>query len=281
MKFKFGASYNVFDDSLELLEKSINCIRENIDFISVVYQDISNYGQKADCDIKQFLESLLIKNKIDEIVFFEPQLEKGPHFNEIQKRNIGLQKSINKNCNYHISLDSDEFYLKSEFDFLIDFINKNEPKSTYCQLRTYYKDLNFQISPPEEYYVSLFYKIDKNSTYLFGCKAPVNVDPTRKMYTLPHKLIVKLYKIFGVKLKDIDPEKNVIFSREQIEMHHMSYVRDNFRKKIFNSSALCNFEKEAEEIVRYFENYQFPQKALMAGKPPVYYDVIKTNYNWD
>ena len=39
---KIGVSYNLFDGE-ELLESSIKSIRKNVDYISVVYQTISNF----------------------------------------------------------------------------------------------------------------------------------------------------------------------------------------------------------------------------------------------
>ena len=39
---RLGASYSVFD-SEELLEYSIKSIRKNVDYISVVYQTVSNH----------------------------------------------------------------------------------------------------------------------------------------------------------------------------------------------------------------------------------------------
>ena len=42
-----GVSYNVFDGE-ELLEGSIFQIRNEVDYISVVYQSISNFGHPCD-----------------------------------------------------------------------------------------------------------------------------------------------------------------------------------------------------------------------------------------
>ena len=57
---KLGISYNVFDGE-ELLEKSILCIRDQVDFISVVYQEKSNFGNQ--CDPKSFTTTNLVKRK--------------------------------------------------------------------------------------------------------------------------------------------------------------------------------------------------------------------------
>ena len=69
---KLGISYNVFDDSIELLKRSISTVRNFADHVSVVYQDISNSGQPAIINIIGLLESLKEKKLIDKIIFFQP-----------------------------------------------------------------------------------------------------------------------------------------------------------------------------------------------------------------
>ena len=41
---KVGISYNLFDGE-ELLEASIKSVRDNVDYISIVYQTESNFGK--------------------------------------------------------------------------------------------------------------------------------------------------------------------------------------------------------------------------------------------
>lgn len=76
-KAKLGISYSVWDGE-ELLEASLKSVRENADYINVVWQKKSWQG--ADCD--ENLESLLLKLKengfIDEIIFFEPDFNFSP-----------------------------------------------------------------------------------------------------------------------------------------------------------------------------------------------------------
>jgi hypothetical protein len=66
-----------------------------------------------------------------------------------------------------------------------------------------------------------------------------------------------------------------IFSREEIEMHHMSYVRKDIRKKLQNSSASPNF-KNIDKIVGYFKEWVYPAKGLMGGAPDKLYDIVET-----
>jgi hypothetical protein len=255
---KLGVSYNVFDDSIELLETSIKLIRGNVDYISIIYQNVSNYGVPSKISIKPILDDLLKNNLIDEYYLYNPNIGNGTE-NECNKRNIGLSLSIKNICNYHMSMDSDEFYLKNEFNYLIDFINKNpDIESYYCNMKTYYKDVNYQLNPSEEYFVSLFYKIKPDINFVVGTYTPVCVDPTRRINCNSFK----------------------IFDRNEIEMHHMSYVRNDIRHKLQNSSALINYSNKVNIIVDYYNQYKYPMKALLAGVTLRTYNIIKTNYNW-
>lgn len=51
---KVGISYNLFDGE-ELLESSIKSIRDNVDYISVVYQTVSNFGNPCSEDLVTLL----------------------------------------------------------------------------------------------------------------------------------------------------------------------------------------------------------------------------------
>ena len=85
-----------------------------------------------------------------------------------------------------------------------------------------------------------------------GCPFPVLVDPTRRM----------------------EPGKCKIFTREEIEMHHMSYVRKDIKVKLTNSSASPNF-KNIDKIVNYYNDWSYGKQALMGGAPDKFYDILK------
>ena len=87
---KLGVCYNVFDGE-ELLESSITCIREYVDFIVVVGQEVSNFGERRD-DLLPHLLKLKNQGLIDYIHKFTPVEVEGSHsgiLNETLKRNIG------------------------------------------------------------------------------------------------------------------------------------------------------------------------------------------------
>jgi len=245
-----GVSYNVFDGE-ELLEGSIFQIRNEVDYISVVYQSISNFGHPCDENLILLLKNLKSSGHIDEIYEYTPT-DTGGSTNELKKRNIGLELSIKNGCTHHMSIDTDEYYSVNQFKNMKKTIIDGNYDSSVCQMITYYNKPNYRIEPKETYYVPLIYKIRKNIS--FGkYKFPVTVDPTRKIH----------------------PGKCKIFTRDEIEMHHFSYVRNNILKKLNNSSAKKNFESEISFLVDYFNSWEFGKKALMPGRPCKYYDVVE------
>lgn len=249
---KLGVSYNLFDGE-ELLEKSILSIRSSVDHINVVYQKFSNYNFSASPDIESLLYKLKNEGKIDSITEYVTDFNLSPHQNEINKRNIGLKNSKDNHCTHHMSLDTDEFYIKEDLQKVKSFLQKNpEYDSSACQMKTYYKSGEYCISPPEDYYVSLIYKITSNN-FTFT-DFPVLVDPTRRIKT----------------------DNCAIFDRSVIEMHHMSYIRNDIKKKLQNSSAFINFSNSIDEIVNHFNNWKFGTPALFAGSPNVFRNIEKT-----
>ena len=251
---KLGVSYNVFDGE-ELLEGSIKSIRSEVDYISVVYQTVSNFGNHCDEGLVPLLNKLKNDGLIDELFEYKPKINKGGHFNEIVKRNIGLSISEGVGCTHHMAMDSDEYYDVEQFKNMKKIIEEENYDSSACQMTTYYKSPNLRLEPKEEYYVTLPFKIKQGREFILGHPFPVLVDPTRRTE-------------YG---------KCRIFTRDEIEMHHMSYVRKDIEKKVRNSSAKVNFETWIPEFLEYFNNWKEGDDALMPGRPPGRYKLIKTD----
>jgi hypothetical protein len=237
---KLGCSWNVFDGE-ELLEGSIKQIRQHVDYVSVVYQTTSNFGNACNPELLPLLERLKSEGLVDELFEYNPKVNKGGHFNEIQKRNIGLSLSQGAGCTHHMSMDSDEYYITSEFENLKKIVEDGDYDSSYCQMQTYYKSWEYALDPPEEYYVSLIFKIKNDSNYIMGASAPVLVDPTRRMSPSDKPLVLK---------------------REQIQMHHGSYIRNDIRTKLTNSSSKTD-NWNIDGVVNYYENFKDSNKGLM------------------
>jgi len=220
----------------------------------VVYQTISNFGNPCDPELIPLLNRLKSEGLVDELFEYSPKINKGGHLNEIQKRNIGLALSQGVGCTHHMSMDSDEYYLVLEFENLKKIIIEGDYDSSYCQMQTYYKSWEYSLNPPEEYYVSLIFKIKSDSSYVMGYPTPVLVDPTRRMSPTGTPLILK---------------------RDEVQMHHGSYIRDNIKTKLTNSSASVNFNNDIDRIVNHYSTWEYPNKVLWGGLPSTLHTVKK------
>lgn len=248
---KLSSSYNIFDDSLELLPKSLESIRGSVDYISVVYQDVSNYGNPAEEDIENLLIELKDKKLIDEYIKYKPIIKQGPHPNEVAKRNLGLYLAKTNKCTHFISMDSDEVYKKDELEFAKKIMEEGNYDTSYCKMETYWRE-DYVLRPREDYYVSLIHKIDERE-FMFGINVPVVIDPTRRM----------------------SPKKYIIFKEDEILMHHYSHIRKNYRKKLENSSALVNYKDKVNELCEYHDKWKPGMDAYVAGLPPKKYKLEK------
>jgi len=137
-------------------------------------------------------------------------------------------------------------YIDSNFSsYSISYKKKWLKDIIYAPIISYYKDMEHMYY--DDYYVSLFYKLNKDTLYKLAHPAPVTIDPTR---SAPY-------------------EKYKIADRSLINMHHGSYVRTEkeIAKKFENSSARVNFNDQIEPLIYYFNNWQDGDKGFVAGKP--------------
>jgi hypothetical protein len=88
---RLGVSYNIFDGE-ELLEGSIKQIRSHVDYVSVVFQTISNFGNQSNPELIPLLERLKSEGLIDELYHYNPKIDAGGHHNEMKKRTISDAK---------------------------------------------------------------------------------------------------------------------------------------------------------------------------------------------
>lgn len=233
-KNRYGVSYNVFDGE-ELLEDSILCIRKYVNYISIVYQKVSNYNNPCSSNLVNILKDLKKRKLVDELFEYIPQLNQGPHRNEINKRNIGLSLSRNRGCTHHMTMDCDEFYTEDEFKFLINWHDKNPEYVSFCKLLPYYKDSKYIIDDNDKTNVTLFFPINMDTLFVMEYYTPVLIDPTRKP----------------------NCDKYHVFISNEVTMHHMTMVRKDIKSKYINSSARGNFGgiDNINKIVDYYNNW--------------------------
>jgi hypothetical protein len=244
---KLGVSYNLFDGE-ELLEYSIKSIRNNTDFISVIYQEISYHGMKCSNGIFEFLLNLKDAGLVDEIVLFQPDIVdtsgENASLNETKKRNLGLEISKNNGCTHHMSMDVDEFYTENQFTYMKSVMENGDFHCAAVKHCQYYKDSIYILKNKEEEYVTTIEKITPDTKYVYMAKYPVPVDPTRKT----------------------NNKKCRVFGRNEVEMHHMSFVRRDIKKKLSNSASRRHFTDELiNRVDEYYKNWTFPKPAMWAG----------------
>lgn len=246
---KLGACYNLFDGE-ELLEASLKSIRESVNYVAVLFQRTSNFGNAANADIEVLLSSFKLSGLIDDFFEYKPTVALKGHGNEIRKRNASLDICKAAGCTHFMSIDADEFYHKEQLDRVKEIIETDGYDSSACKMQTYYRTPEWAIVPPEEYFVPLIYKIDER-TFSLGKQWPVPADPTRKL----------------------DAKNLILFTRDVIEMHHMSYVRKDIRIKLVNSSASVNFKDRIDILANYWKAWTPKMMAMLAGKEERLYDV--------
>lgn len=147
-----GASYTVWDGE-ELLEYSIKSIRNNVDYIAVVWQKISNHGQACNEGLEPLLNDLVNKGLVDELYMYNPDIAntggENASLNETNKRNIGLELCRKRGCTHHLTIDTDEFYTDEQMKFMKGEMERGNYGSGYCQHLQYYRDSIYQLKYPE------------------------------------------------------------------------------------------------------------------------------------
>lgn len=208
-----AAIYNVFDGE-ELLEGSINCIRQDFDKVTAIVQTISNHGNKYMGGFYE-VERLFYKGLIDYVEVFAPNLHRSAMQNETDKRNIGIKIARKLRATHFMHLDCDEYWESVP-----------EPDQAH-RMYTYFKVPTLRYKEKEPYYVPGLITLRRN-TQVGSFNCGFYCDPTRRPN---HKLT----------------EGSEI-------MHHFSYVRKDINRKIENSSAKSNIFAKKKELMQDLEH---------------------------
>lgn len=246
---KLAALYNSWDD-FDLLKLSIDNIRPLVDVVIVIFSTTSNYGEHKQGPDGSDYDDWSVSNVP---IFFrqlEPNFKKSPRDNETAKRNNGLFWAREFKCTHFIMLDSDEFYERDKF-LLAKYRFHVEPnlKGLVCNCQTYFKSPKLTIGLDttlvpfiHELTPTIRHEFNKNYPFAWEGKA-IRIDPTRSLN------ITK-----GVE-------------RTDLIMHHYSWVRKDYQKKIRNSTARTNLERSCilKDLVYSKEGYfvEYYQKPLV------------------
>ncbi len=249
-RYKFGVSYSIFDGE-ELLESSIKSIRSSVDYVNVVYQTKSWKGKSANKDLLKKLNELKDKGLIDELIFFEPNLNLRAGVNEAKKRNIGLKAAYRAGVKYFMCMDTDEFYKSTEIDYAKRVIIEKNISYSFCNIVNYGLEPTKRILQPCSFSVQFFSKINRFSFLKRSKNSIALVDPTRQLFVFPFS---SQFYING------------------IEMHHFSLIRKDIDKKFKNTSytGAININKYINSIVDEDNSINVPD----------YFGIKKITSNW-
>jgi hypothetical protein len=202
---KLAAIYNVFD-GVELLDASIKTIYDHVDVVLIIYQNVSNFGEKH--DVIGEIEWMSALRKVT-FVKFDPIVDMGGAMNERAKRNLGIDFARDNHCTHFFAIDVDEFH--EDFAAAKKLYIDSGHAGSVMRMRTYFKKPTFMFDRPEDYFVPFIHRMNEDtksgsSSYKFY------VDPTRG-------------------ITETDVVELPVF------MDHYSWCRKDIARKARNSSA--------------------------------------------
>lgn len=223
-----------------MLKYSVANIRPLVDGIIIVGSETSNYGEVSPIPDEWRTDELYIK---------EPSLAHPMHA-ETSKRNYGLSIAREQGYTHFVTMDADEFY--DPVDFLVEkqrFIDNPDLAGLVCGSLVYFGRPDLTIGM-DTTLVPFIHKITTDLKHDFNLRYPfawengrnIRIDPTRS---------------FNI---------NSGVEWSNIVMHHYSWVRKDYAKKIRNSTARANLERSTilQDLAECREGYfcQFYQKTL-------------------
>jgi len=238
---KLGCAYSVFNGE-ELLQASIECIRDYVDHVHVSYQLTSNHGTEADPNLFGLIMALKKQKLIDTLHYFVPLPKWTAKQNEALKREQARDFLHKTGCTHFISMDCDEFYEPERFEEAKLWCIELQAPATAVELLSYYKTPEYQLTPKESYYCPFIceieQEIDLNNTW------DIVVDSSRKAGN----------------------NDAVVIPEFICEMHHMSYVRTDLRSKLENAASKHVYDGKVDDILWDFENWEYPDPVNWAGQ---------------
>lgn len=228
---RLAALITVFN-GLELLDKAIENILKQVDEIIIAYQDVSNKGNLSN-DVFPAVRKYIGMAKFT-VVKFEPVPGINTKDNERSKHNLLLEQAKKLHCTHFLFMATDHFYLPEEFAAAKQQVRHDV---TFTAMYTYYKNVTWQLTPIEEYYMPFICKLYPE-TQVTKCRSafyPCRVDPALMINTCA------TYRIL---------------SPELIMLHHYSMIRNDIRNKFANAAASIRWKPEqVQGFIDEYENY--------------------------
>lgn len=231
---KLGISYIVFHGE-ELLEYTIRSIRKQVDFVCAVYQEISFNNHQARPELMETLTTLKSQGLIDKIAHYTPDFSLSYKQNEANARNVGLDASIEVSCTHHITADVDELYRPEQLGFAKSQMDGYD--CSMASLEVYYKKPTWRVVPMPKQIVPLIHAVNLRCDP--KAKFPTGIDASRRMNT----------------------QKCRVFTKEELVVHHMSYIRRNMREKLENTTHKYG---DVGKFIDHFNNYKVGDRLNLA-----------------
>lgn len=254
---KLSVSYNFFNGEEHLIA-SIQSIRNSVDFISIVYQSISNSGNRISIEALDTLNDIRTAKLADHIIEFVPDLSKIRQQNELTKRRLGLDEALHHKCTHFFTMDADEFYRENEINYAKDYISKNRIWATSVSSFFHIKTPNWRAK--DTTCCAFITKINERTEIGSGDYYIDMVDPTRSLKTPEGGSFLKN------KARIFFPRRDHHhFSDGDVAMYHMNFVRrDSMKSKLANTSTTdTNFLEDIKSRYLTWEPgnvFSFPNK---------------------
>ena len=244
---KLGCIYTIFN-GIELLKKSMKQIIDEVDVVVLVFQDVSNRGQKDEYvrfKIAEIVQHHFTKKEMDKIhiIQFVPNLGIDTKTNELNKHNLGLKFLKSQDCTHFMLSATDHYYHKEEFKSAKQKALEGNFDVTLTSMFTYYKEPTWQIEPIESYYMPFVCKIHRSTEYVKK-KWTLLVDPSVRINT-----DASMY----------------LFKQEEIMLHHYSMIREDIENKFSNSASSSRWGDKAKIYLDEYNNATLESKLAYFG----------------
>lgn len=238
-KRKLGVTYNVFCGE-ELLRDSILSIRNQVDYINIVWQEYSWTGEKASNNLEKVLLALKEEGLVDNILKYDFCFtENRNEANRIRckKGNMGINDLRRAGCTHGMMMDVDEFYREDEFAAAKEYVYQNNITHSVCSIYDYRILPIYRQIEADDYCVSFIFKLSFLSKIIGSNRfnrMPCRIDSHKTFPLLP--IVHKFYYL------------------NNVSMHHMTGVRKNYELKL--RSTLTNFSKGGGEVIERYRSLQ-------------------------
>lgn len=139
-----------------------------------------------------------------------------------------------------MSMDCDEFYVPEQFLYMKKVIIEHGYELGICHFQNYYKDSIYLIKSPPNDFVPTIFKILDNTEFLYKLRFSSKSGSTRRT----------------------NNKNPIIFDQSEVQMHHMSLVRESLRAKFMNSSYRKHGVKAIEKSICYYDCWEYPKPAM-------------------